>query len=942
MDYLRGSEWRRWDLHIHTPDTLKNDNFNVSAGEDRWSKFYKTILDYNCNPGNSQKVVSVIGITDYFSVENYRKVIANVDFSKLIPLILPNVELRLMPSSKSAALNLHCIFNPSLTPDDIEERFLAKLEFPYNETPYNATPRSLIQLGRKLFNNESIDEMTAKKKAISQFVVDISTLRNVFAKDKKLRENAIIILPNGGRDGVSGIGCSSGQQRDSGFATVQNELYKLSDAIFSSKQKDIDYFLGKGPDSPQEVIDRCGKLMPCLHGSDAHDYDSIFEPDGKRYCWIKADCTFEGLRQIIYEPEARVRISELKPEEKKPYYVIDKIVINDPEFINTPIFFNENLTCIIGGKSTGKSVLLNNIANTIDSVQVASKLSIANDERILSASYPSPKLVVKWRDGTESTKMDVHNRKIVYIPQTYLNRLADITTEKNDIDNIIEGVLLQDESIKSGYDLMNKKITENKAIIDKTIYDLISVKNQIDELRNKILELGNFNAIENEIIKLTTRKNQLAGELSVSQEDLQSYENAVKQNREIDNRLKEIADVNTYLANTEYLLEKKGIDSFLTEQYRNSIIKEQNQEFNSAKAQWDSYREKKSKELLDSVETLKKEYAINLSIIDSVKKKQTEAETLFAINKEIEEEEKKKSAVVLANNQIKTLEEQYHNLLNNLLETYKRFESIYDNYTSNINSRTGLDTSDNDPLRFNARSVFRGDFFVNEFKKVFDSSRKKLKDILIFNDNPSLYNDYDDGVRSKLVDAVLHSNESPIIRKATTLESALRTIFSDYFTVNYSVTVDNDTIQEMSPGKKAIILLKLLISLAESNCPILIDQPEDDLDNRSIYNDLASFIREKKSKRQIIIVTHNANIVLGCDAEEVIVANQKGVNSPNNQFRFEYRSGSIENNIPILDENGRQISGVLNSKGIQQHICEILEGGQEAFVKRQQKYSLNK
>ena len=145
----------------------------------------------------------------------------------------------------------------------------------------------------------------------------------------------------------------------------------------------------------------------------------------------------------------------------------------------------------------------------------------------------------------------------------------------------------------------------------------------------------------------------------------------------------------------------------------------------------------------------------------------------------------------------------------------------------------------------------------------------------------------------------------------------------------------------MSPGKKAIILLKLLISLAESNCPILIDQPEDDLDNRSIYNDLASFIREKKSKRQIIIVTHNANIVLGCDAEEVIVANQKGINSPNNQFRFEYRSGAIENNTPILDENGRQISGMLNSKGIQQHICEILEGGQEAFIKRQQKYSLN-
>lgn len=938
MDYSRGSEWRRWDLHIHTPDTLKNDQFKVSQGEDKWEKFYKTILNYN---SNVQKSVCVIGITDYFSIENYKKVVENVDFSKQIPLILPNVELRLMPSSKSGALNLHCIFNPCLTPDDIEERFLAKLEFTYNETPYNATPRSLIQLGRNLSNDESIDEMSAKKKAISQFVVDISTLRNIFAKDKKLRENSIIILPNGGRDGASGIGCSSGQQRDSSFATVQNELYKLSDAIFSSKQKDIDYFLGKGPDSPQEVIHRCGKLMPCLHGSDAHDYDSIFEPDGKKYCWIKADCTFEGLRQIIYEPEARVRISELKPEEKKPYYVIDKIVINDPDFINTPILFNENLTCIIGGKSTGKSVLLNNIANTIDSSQVANKLSIANNDRILSATYPSPKLVVKWRDGTESTKADVHNRKIVYIPQTYLNRLADITTEKNDIDNIIEDVLLQDEAIKSAFDLMNRKITENKATIDKTIYDLIAVKNQIEEIRNKLLELGNFDSIENEIKKLTTRKNQIVGELSVSQEDLQNYETAVKQNREIDNRLKEIVDVNSYLTNTEYLLEKISIDSFLPEQYRNSLIKEQEQEFKSAKEQWNSYKARQFKELSDSAEALKKDYAKNSLIIDSIKKKQTEAETLFAINKEIEEEEKKKSAVVLANNQIKALDERYNKLLNDLLTTYKKFESIYDGYTSNVNSRTGLDTSDNDPLRFNARSVFRGDFFINEFKKVFDSSRKKMKDILTINDNPSLYNDYDDAVRCKLVEAILYPKESPITRKSTTLESALRTIFSDYFTINYSVTVDNDTIQEMSPGKKAIILLKLLISLAESNCPILIDQPEDDLDNRSIYNDLASFIREKKSKRQIIIVTHNANIVLGCDAEEVIVANQKGVNSPNNQFRFEYRSGAIENNTPMLDENGRQISGMLNSKGIQQHICEILEGGQEAFIKRQQKYSLN-
>jgi ABC-type lipoprotein export system ATPase subunit len=61
--------------------------------------------------------------------------------------------------------------------------------------------------------------------------------------------------------------------------------------------------------------------------------------------------------------------------------------------------------------------------------------------------------------------------------------------------------------------------------------------------------------------------------------------------------------------------------------------------------------------------------------------------------------------------------------------------------------------------------------------------------------------------------------------------------------------------------------------LANSKFPILIDQPEDDLDNRSIFNELIPFIREKKIERQFIIVTHNANVVLGGDAEEVIVAN---------------------------------------------------------------------
>mgnify|MGYP000750851934 FL=1 len=147
--------------------------------------------------------------------------------------------------------------------------------------------------------------------------------------------------------------------------------------------------------------------------------------------------------------------------------------------------------------------------------------------------------------------------------------------------------------------------------------------------------------------------------------------------------------------------------------------------------------------------------------------------------------------------------------------------------------------------------------------------------------------------------------------------------------------MDGDFINEMSPGKKAIVLLKLIISLEESKYPILIDQPEDDLDNRSIFNDLIQFIRKKKIDRQIVVVTHNANVVLGGDAEEIIIANQDGIGSPNEKYRFEYRSGAIEEDEAI---EGRK--GVLNSKGIQQHICEILEGGEIAFDLRKHKYQI--
>ena len=143
----------------------------------------------------------------------------------------------------------------------------------------------------------------------------------------------------------------------------------------------------------------------------------------------------------------------------------------------------------------------------------------------------------------------------------------------------------------------------------------------------------------------------------------------------------------------------------------------------------------------------------------------------------------------------------------------------------------------------------------------------------------------------------------------------------------------------MSPGKQAFVILKLLLEFSKKKCPILIDQPEDSLDNRAIYTELVAYLRNKKKERQIILVSHNPNVVVGADAEQVIVANQHGADSRNEgKVKFQYYSGALEDS----QRKDISIQTVLVSQGIREHVCDILEGGLEAFSRREKKYGIQK
>ena len=139
----------------------------------------------------------------------------------------------------------------------------------------------------------------------------------------------------------------------------------------------------------------------------------------------------------------------------------------------------------------------------------------------------------------------------------------------------------------------------------------------------------------------------------------------------------------------------------------------------------------------------------------------------------------------------------------------------------------------------------------------------------------------------------------------------------DSLEVRYSTTADGEnlrSIQEGSPGQKTATLLAFLLSYGDE--PIVLDQPEDDLDNHLIYDLIVQQLRTMKRRRQVLVVTHNANIVVNGDAELVVALTARG------------------------GETHKECEGPLQDRAVRDTICAIMEGGREAFEQRYRRIAL--
>ena len=156
----RGSEWHRWDPHIHAPGTVLNDQF---SGE--WETYLTRIE-------GSSPAIEALGITDYFSIRTYREVREWQNRGRLgnVALIFPNVEMRLdIKTGKKKSINLHLLFSPD-DPNHADEieRILDFLEFEFRERIYKCTAPDLISLG-KAFDPQQVGDRGALRVGVNQF-----------------------------------------------------------------------------------------------------------------------------------------------------------------------------------------------------------------------------------------------------------------------------------------------------------------------------------------------------------------------------------------------------------------------------------------------------------------------------------------------------------------------------------------------------------------------------------------------------------------------------------------------------------------------------------------------------------------------------------------------------------------------------------------------------
>lgn len=937
--YIRGSEWRRWDLHLHTASSYDSEYKGDNADQ---------LL---CDTLHSNEIAAV-AITDHFlidckRIEHLRSIAPDIVF-------FPGVELR----TDKGANNLHLIMIFS----DLSDLNILSTDF------------------------EAWKRDKAKASGSPQTIY--WTFEDVVAFGEK--HNALLTIHAG--------------KKTNGLDKEISNSHPYKEAIKNDIAKDIHFFevnRKQDEDDYRKYVFSGLEEKPIIICSDNHDPRSY---SVKEKLWIKADVTFEGLKQCLYQPRQRVYIGPIPPsldrENKNKRNNIAKITvrrIENPRYkplqwFNFELPLNPGLIAIIGNKGSGKSAL-SDIIGLLCKCTTMHKAAFLNDKRFRKAPnhYAADYLAtVTWGDGhTSDITLDVDDfgtsiEDAQYLPQQYIEDICNdmgsqfqteidnvifsyvdatergsATNLKELVDNRSSTIGIQIEGIKRNISTVNallirlenkmtsaysKQISDSLTKMQETLERHESTKPK--EVKKPVPNEGN-EEYQNNLLAINTEIEALQEQISQAKSDLKTTNTYIEETKELIAKIEfieqNVLDIQTIVND---FFSSHGLNEVCHNMVLQSPIQELKNYLNGLQdKRTESLRHINGNDETEGLEDkLKRTIYKKESLIDTA---DTEEKTYQKYLKDLKDWESERNRIVgdentegtltffkNESNYIQTkLPAEYQNarskrneLLSalfackqNLLTVYKE---IYAPIEKEIEALLG---ELEDRVVFDAEiQLTEPDFiekvlaFVNhKHAGIFKGKNEahKLMENLVNNTDFQDKNGLHELINKVMVavDEDIDSSDNKIMDKKSFYEYLYGL---DYISVTFKLKVGDRNLDELSPGERGIVLLIFYLALNKKNTPIIIDQPEDNLDNQSVYSKLVPCICAAKARRQVIIVTHNPNIAVACDAEQIIYCDMD-----KNEHCISYSAGSIENDV------------------MRQHVIDVLEGTMPAFNLRRRKYS---
>ncbi len=645
--------------------------------------------------------------------------------------------------------------------------------------------------------------------------------------------------------------------------------------------------------------------------SDGRSLRDFGSPDESgHFCFVKGKTTVEGLRQASYEPEARILIGKSAPV--SPIHRIDKISMNFPmnsklhqdQFcLSGPyeVALSPNYTCFIGGRGTGKSTLLNLIQEKI----TPKSNSFFSDNRLTSAEG-------KVLAVSDHAKIDDdRDRKTVdFLSQNEIEKFA---TDAPALTAALYSRLEKENhgKLKVASDSLSGKISEFEAHIDD--------HGQLSDLKFEIEELQREQQSQEKILISfqSEEYKALSTLVGASSEKLRAFQNSkIKFNRLSSDVSKLIPQVESQpgsnKTSNEYevayekmvalLKQATALTATLNLNFVDSIEKSLDADLRSQKNNLSSYLAEKGLKVesqQDVANANEKIGELKNQILESTNKKNALAARISSYSPKGLTDAKAIYQNTLLD-QIKSINTGLENLSTQVkaiklelrFDTEAAKKAIFENFKETFSlNPSQLGTKENalydalftiEPEEIDRKEIYLAALEPKPKVRELSKSQTILIDLFQHDQNFELY------------------------------KMLIRLNFSNVFKFKiFNVYYDGKLLSESSFGQRCTAAVVLLLLLG--NHPIIIDEPEGHLDSLLIANYLVELIKKTKRHRQIIFATHNANLVVNGDADLIY-------------------------HLEMTDEKRSSLTAVVLEDPEHRHRIISLEGGHEAFNKRENKY----